>query len=84
MAGIGDNSVNPEAAKELQRYVARIEALEQEKAERAEDIKEVYVEVKSKGFDVKIVRELIKRRKMDPADREEHDEMLSVYEGVFE
>lgn len=84
VSNIGDNSIGSEAAKALQSYVSRIEYLEQEKAERAEDIRDVYVEVKSKGFDTKIVRELIKRRKMDREARQEHDELLDLYEGIFE
>ena len=45
----------------------------------ADDIKEVYSEAKSAGFDVKIMRQLIRLRKMEPNDRNEMEEVLSIY-----
>ena len=47
------------ANEQLKRYVERIERLEQEKKELAEDISEIYVEVKSAGFDVKAMRQMM-------------------------
>lgn len=83
MPDIGHNSVNPEAAKELKGYISRIESLEEEKANLLEDIKVVFSEAKAKGFDTKIMKEVLKRRKMAQEDREYHDEILAVYEGTI-
>lgn len=74
-----------DAAGKLQlvAYVGRIERLSQEKDSLATDIKEIYTEAKSHGYDTKILREAIRRRKMDKAEREQHDTLLELYEGVF-
>lgn len=63
----------------LKQFVERIERLEEEKAGIVEDIKEVYSEAKSNGFDVKILREVIKKRKLDAADRQEQETILDLY-----
>lgn len=63
----------------LKQFVERIERLEEEKAGLAEDIKEIYAEAKSNGFDVKILREVIKLRKLDAADRAEKETTLDLY-----
>ena len=67
------------AGDNLKQFVERIELLEEEKAGLAENIKEVYAEVKSNGFDVKILREVIKLRKLDAADRAEKETILDLY-----
>ncbi|MEQ8227520.1 MAG: DUF2312 domain-containing protein [Rhodospirillales bacterium] len=67
------------ASERLKALIERIERLEEEKAALAEDIKEVYSEAKSAGFDVKIMRQLIRLRKMDPSDRNEMEEVLTIY-----
>ena len=67
------------AGENLKQFVERIERLEEEKAGLTEDIKEVYAEVKSNGFDVKILREVIKLRKLDAADRAEKETILDLY-----
>jgi uncharacterized protein (UPF0335 family) len=67
------------ATERLKSFVERIERLEEEKKALADDIKEVYSEAKSAGFDVKILRQLIRLRKMDPADRNEMEEILTIY-----
>jgi len=67
------------AGEHLKQFVERIERLEEEKAGIAEDIKEVYAEAKSNGFDVKILREVIKKRKLDAADRQEQETILDLY-----
>jgi uncharacterized protein (UPF0335 family) len=64
---------------QLQSIVARIERLEDEKATLALDIKEVYAEAKSNGFDTKIIRKLISMRKRSEADRQEEQAMLDTY-----
>ena len=67
------------AGERLKSYVERIERLNEEKAALAEDIKEVFAEVKSAGFDVKTVREIIKERKKDAATRDEQITMFDLY-----
>lgn len=64
---------------QLNQLVARIERLEEEKKALADDIKEVYAEAKAHGFDVKILRQVIRLRKMDKADLAEQETLLQVY-----
>lgn len=63
----------------LRSFVERIERLEEEKAALAADIREIYAEAKSVGFDTKIMRQVIKIRQMDQADREEQESLLDTY-----
>jgi len=67
------------AGQRLNSFLERIERLEEEKANLAEDMKEVYGEAKSVGFDVKIMRRIIKLRKMEPEKRREENELLDLY-----
>ena len=69
-----------EAAREkLRQTVSRIERLEEEKKEVAEQIKEVYAEAKSMGFDVKALRQAVRLRKIDAREREEQEMILDLY-----
>ena len=69
-----------EASREkLRQTVAKIERLEEEKKEVAEQIKEIYAEAKAFGFDTKALRQVIKLRKIDKADRDEQEMMLETY-----
>lgn len=82
MADIGHNSgdvLNASAQDALKAIVARIERLEQEKAETAEHIKEVYAEAKGNGFDTKILRKVIRLRKQDRATRQEEEAIMDLY-----
>lgn len=63
----------------LRAFLERIERLETEKAELGADIKDVYSEAKSSGFDVKIMRKVLALRKIDPDKRAEEEEILSLY-----
>ena len=74
MPGIGDN-----LKAELKAVIERIERLEEQKKLIADDIKEVYAEAKSAGFDTKILRKVISLRKKEAAEREEEQSMLDVY-----
>jgi uncharacterized protein (UPF0335 family) len=67
------------AADRLKSFIERIERLEEEKAGISGDIKEVYAEAKSTGFEVKIMRQIVKLRKMEPQDREEQQHLLDLY-----
>ncbi len=66
-------------AGRLKSFIQRIEKLEEERAGIGADIKEVFAEAKSSGYDTKIMRQVIRIRKMDKADREEQDELLTLY-----
>lgn len=67
------------AADRLRSFVQRIERLEEEKAALTGDIRDVYAEAKSSGFDTKILRQVIRLRKLDNADRREQEELLDLY-----
>ena len=71
------------AGKRLKAFIERIERLEEEKSELAEDLKEVYGEAKATGFDVKTMRHLVKLRKMDIEKRREEDELLALYKAAI-
>lgn len=68
---------------ELKNFVERIERGEERKQAEADDIKEIYAEAKSRGYDSKTIRKLIARRKLDKAEREQQDALLALYEEVF-
>lgn len=72
-------TIGSNTAAELKRLVERIERLEDEKAQIADDIKNVYAEGKATGFDVKILRKVIALRKVDPAVREETRSLIDTY-----
>ncbi len=63
----------------LRLLVERVERLEEEKKGIAEDIKDVFSEAKAVGFDVKIMREIIRLRKMKPDDLRERNAILRLY-----
>lgn len=67
------------AAGQLQSLIERIERLEEEKKAIAEDMKEVFAEAKANGFDPKIMRQVLKIRKMEKADRQELEAMVDLY-----
>ena len=67
------------AAGQLKAFVERIEKLEEEKTALSADIREVYAEAKGTGFDTKVMREIIKLRKLDSADRQEQEAILDLY-----
>jgi uncharacterized protein (UPF0335 family) len=67
------------AKEHLRSYVERVERLEEEKKALADDIREVYSEAKGTGFDTKVMRQVIRLRKMESADRQEQEAMLDLY-----
>lgn len=67
------------SAEELKQFVERVERLEEEKAGLAGDIKDVMAELKGRGFDVAVFRDILKIRKQDHAERQEHEAILDVY-----
>ena len=69
--------------EKLRQFIARVERLEAEKAELAADIREVYSEMKSFGFDTKVMRKLISLRKQDENERAEQEALLDLYMGAL-
>lgn len=67
------------AADELKQFIERIERLEEEKAAIAGDIKEVYAELKGRGFDAKAIRKIVQLRKKPVEERAEEDAILELY-----
>ena len=67
------------AADRLRSFIERVERLEEEKAAIMNDVKEVYAEAKGEGYDVKIMRQVVRIRKMDRADRQEAEALLDLY-----
>lgn len=63
----------------LRSFVERVERLEEEKKNLADDIKDVYAEAKSSGFDVKILRQIIRMRKMEDHERQEQEALIDLY-----
>jgi uncharacterized protein (UPF0335 family) len=72
------------AVDQLVSFINRIENLEEEKANLANDIKEVYAEAKSTGFDVKTMRTIIRLRKMEESDRQETEFLLDTYKRALD
>ena len=71
--------LNQAAQGQLKSIIERIERLEQEKSEIAEQIKEVFAEAKGNGFDVKVLKKVVRLRKQDRAKRQEEDAILDLY-----
>jgi len=63
----------------LRLLIERIERLEEEKKGIGDDIKDVYSEAKSTGYDAKIMRQIVRLRKMQPHDRQEMEAILQTY-----
>ncbi|MEP3073779.1 MAG: DUF2312 domain-containing protein [Maricaulis sp.] len=72
------------AREQIKAFVARIERLEEDKANVMADMKEVYAEAKSMGFDTKILRKVVSLRKIDRRERQEADALLELYLGAVE
>jgi uncharacterized protein (UPF0335 family) len=70
------------AGERLRQLIEKIERLEDEKREVAEQVKEVFAEAKGEGFDVKVMRQLLKLRRMKPHDRSEQEELLDLYKAA--
>ena len=79
----GHNSNDPAvggiAADRLRSIIERVERMEEERKGLAGDIKDIFTEAKSAGFDVKVIRQIIRIRKQDPAEVEEQETLLSIY-----
>ena len=76
--------VGGSAADRLRSLIERIERLEEEKKALSGDIRDVFAEAKSAGFDVKIMRAILKLRKMNAADRDEQEFLLDTYRKALD
>ena len=77
--GTDEPDVGGIAVERLRSIIERVERLEEEKKALSSDIKDVFSEAKSAGFDVKALRKLLSLRKMEAQEREELDGILDVY-----
>lgn len=73
------DSMGQATREKLRQFIARIERLEAEKAELAADITEVYGEVKSFGFDTKVMRKVVAARKQEAHERAEQGALFDMY-----
>ena len=71
------------SGQQLRSFIEKIERLEQDKAEINEVIRETFSEAKSEGFDVKVIRQLIKIRRMKKEELVEQEELLDLYRKVL-
>ena len=67
------------AADRLRSIIERVERLEEERKALSGDIKDIYSEAKSAGFEVKVIRMIIRLRKQDPSEVEEQETLLDIY-----
>ena len=68
----------------LRSLIERIERLEEEKASISSDIRDIFAEAKAAGFDTKIMRQVLKLRKMNAADRDEQEYLLETYRRALD
>jgi uncharacterized protein (UPF0335 family) len=73
------SGIAPGAKDQLRSFVERIERLEEEKAALAGDIRELYAQAKSTGFDTKALRAVIRLRKQDASERRDQELVLATY-----
>ncbi len=71
------------SGQRLKAFIERIERLEEEKSALAEDVKDIYAECKGVGFDVKIVRKVIRLRKMETEKRHEEEQLIELYKSAI-
>ena len=71
------------SAEQLRLFIERIERLEEEKKGMSDDIRDVYLEAKSQGFDSKTMRSIVRLRKMEKDARDEMDALLETYRNAL-
>jgi uncharacterized protein (UPF0335 family) len=80
--GVGHNS-GEVSSERIKSFISRIEKLNDDKSGIADDIKDVYAEIKSDGFDAKTIRRIIRDRKLDAQKRREQQELLDLYKSAI-
>ena len=78
------NEIGGIAVDRLRSLIERIERLEEEKSGIASDIRDIFAEAKSAGFDVKAMRTVLKLRKMNAADRDEREALIDLYRKALD
>ena len=79
----GQRSNDNVAADQLRLFIERIERLEEEKKGIADDIRDVYAEAKSNGYDTKTMRAMVRLRKMETQARQEADALMETYRAAL-
>jgi len=79
----GGNNASGIAADHLKSFIERVERLSEERDAISGDIREVMAEAKASGFEVKILRQIVRLRKMDAQERSEQDQLLDVYKAAI-
>ena len=74
-----NSSGNSIAGERLRSIVERVERLDEERKALGNDVRDIFAEAKGAGFDVKVIRALLKLRKLDPVEVEEMESLLDVY-----
>ncbi|GBQ94396.1 hypothetical protein AA23498_2016 [Acetobacter nitrogenifigens DSM 23921 = NBRC 105050] len=78
-SGGEDAAVGGIAVDRLRSIIERVERLEEERKALAGDIKDIFTEAKSAGFDVKVIRQIIRLRRQEPSEIEEQETLLDIY-----
>lgn len=81
---MSDTEIGGIAVDRLRSLIERVERLNEEKAALESDIRDIFAEAKSAGFDVKIMRTIIKLRKMNAAERDEQETLLETYRRALD
>lgn len=81
MTNMGHNSQTTD--ERLRLFIERIERLEEEKKAIADDIRDTYAEAKGTGYDAKVMREIVRRRKIDPNALREWKQIVETYEAAL-
>jgi uncharacterized protein (UPF0335 family) len=77
-------TVDQSTAQHLRQFIERIERLEEDKEAISQDVREVFAEAKGAGFDVKVMRQVLKLRKMNTDERSELEHLLDTYMHALE
>ncbi len=72
------------ATEQLKQFISRIERLQQDKADIASDIKQVFDEARSSGFDIKTMKQVLKLKKLDRDSLAEQESMLELYRSALD
>ena len=77
------DAFNSISGEKLRNFITRVERLEEDKSNVANDIREVYAEAKAHGFEPKIMRKVVQLRKIDSQKLQEQESLLELYKSVL-
>ncbi len=83
MTDTPQTTVVPSDGGRLASYIERIERIEEERKELGADVREIFAEAKGNGFDTKVMRQILRLRKMTPADRAEAEFLRDEYKKLL-